>query len=135
MIYLLDTNACIELLRPGRGGSIRARIAAMSTDDAVLCSIVRLELLFGAIRSRDRERGLTSVRTLIAQFASLPFDDDAAEHAADIREQLASAGTPIGTADLLIAGIARSAKATLVTHNTAEFSRVRGLAIEDWQAA
>jgi tRNA(fMet)-specific endonuclease VapC len=33
----------------------------------------------------------------------------------------------------MIAAIARAHGLTLVTHNTAEFSRVPRLAIEDWQ--
>jgi len=38
----------------------------------------------------------------------------------------------IGPMDTLIAGIALRHGATLVTHNTAEFRRVRGLNLEDW---
>jgi len=34
---------------------------------------------------------------------------------------------------LLIAAIALANQATLVTHNTREFSRVAGLKIEDWE--
>ena len=48
--------------------------------------------------------------------------------------QLASAGTPIGPNDLLIAAVALASEATIVTHNTAEFGRVRGLRIEDWES-
>jgi tRNA(fMet)-specific endonuclease VapC len=33
----------------------------------------------------------------------------------------------------MIAAIALASRMTLVTHNTAEFSRVPGLALEDWQ--
>jgi tRNA(fMet)-specific endonuclease VapC len=34
--------------------------------------------------------------------------------------------------DTLIAGTALSHGAILVTHNTAEFSRVKGLQLQDW---
>ena len=42
------------------------------------------------------------------------------------------ATVPIGPFDTLLAGHARSAGLTLVTHNTNEFSRVPGLMTEDW---
>lgn len=40
---------------------------------------------------------------------------------------------PIGPNDMLIAAIALANDLTLVTHNTAEFSRVPGLSLEDWE--
>ena len=43
-------------------------------------------------------------------------------------------GQPIGPNDMMIAAIARSRAATLVTPTTAEFSRVPGLLIADWQS-
>jgi tRNA(fMet)-specific endonuclease VapC len=64
---------------------------------------------------------------------SLPFDDRAAEEHGKVRAHLAALGTPIGPHDLMIAAFALSNQMTLVTHNTAEFSRVPGLALEDWQ--
>nr|WP_228021240.1 PIN domain-containing protein [Romeria gracilis] len=60
------------------------------------------------------------------------FDRDAALTVATIRAQLERQGTPIGTIDVLIARVALSLQATLVTHNVAEFSRVSELAIADW---
>jgi len=42
---------------------------------------------------------------------------------------------PIGHYDVLLAGHAIALGATLVSHNTREFMRVPGLAIEDWQSA
>ena len=44
-----------------------------------------------------------------------------------------TAGNVIGPNDLMIAAIALANNHTLVTNNIAEFSRVRGLALEDWQ--
>ena len=43
-----------------------------------------------------------------------------------------TAGTPIGACDILIAGQAVRSGATLVTADSREFARVRGLAWEDW---
>jgi tRNA(fMet)-specific endonuclease VapC len=40
---------------------------------------------------------------------------------------------PIGPNDFMIVAIARANDLTLVTHNIAEFSRVPGLRIEDWE--
>ncbi|MFM7369702.1 MAG: PIN domain-containing protein, partial [Sphaerospermopsis kisseleviana] len=62
----------------------------------------------------------------------VPFDRDAAFAAAKIRADLEQKGTPIGSIDVLIAGIAVALQATLVTHNVNEFSRVSGLSIVDW---
>ena len=47
---------------------------------------------------------------------------------------LETAGMPIGPYDLLIAAQALRSGATLVTANVAEFSRVHGLAWQDWTA-
>jgi len=73
------------------------------------------------------------VANLRGQYASLPFDDRAAEHYGPLRADLASKGTPIGPNDLMIAAIALAHRLTVVTHNTAEFCRVPGLNVIDWQ--
>jgi len=62
----------------------------------------------------------------------LDFPDDAAPHYAEIRANLKKRGLPIGANDLFIAAHARSLGLTLVTNNTAEFGRVRGLRVENW---
>ena len=60
-------------------------------------------------------------------------NNPAAQAYGPIRAALEKAGTPIGANDLLIAATAVAHGLTLVTHNTREFSRVVGLAIEDWE--
>jgi tRNA(fMet)-specific endonuclease VapC len=60
------------------------------------------------------------------------FDTEAAKAYGVIRRELEVVGTPIGAFDLLIAAHALSLDLTVVTHNVSEFSRVRGLKIEDW---
>ena len=62
----------------------------------------------------------------------LPFDHPAARAAATMRAELERRGRPIGPLDNLIAGTALAHRATLVTRNTREFSRLPNLAVLDW---
>jgi len=49
-----------------------------------------------------------------------------------IRSELETAGKPIGGNDLLIATHAYATGTTIVTANTDEFKRIRGLNVENW---
>ncbi|HEY2838714.1 MAG TPA: type II toxin-antitoxin system VapC family toxin [Pirellulales bacterium] len=135
MTYLLDTNACIGWLR-GNQPRVVSRLQQERPGDLLLCSIVVAELRYGVERSDPAHRANTAlqVEQLRGQFMSLPFDNAAAEEYGRIRSHLAGQGISIGGNDLMIASIALANGQTLVTHNTAEFSRVPGLAIEDWEA-
>lgn len=134
MIYLLDTNTCIKYLN-GRSDSIRRRLEATRPQDVVVCSVVKAELFYGAMKSRDPVTNLAKQRRFLQRFVSLPFDDRAAEAYGRIRAALERLGQLIGPNDLLIAAIAVTHNVTLVTHNIREFQRVDGLPIEDWEAA
>jgi tRNA(fMet)-specific endonuclease VapC len=132
MKYLLDTNTCIRYLN-GRSPNVLQRLDAMSEADICVCSIVELELRYGALRSDRIDKTLAEQTNFLKRFVSLPVDHHAAMQAARIRADLALAGTPIGPYDLLIAAIALANSLILVTHNTSEFSRVAGLKLEDWE--
>ena len=131
MRYLLDTNVCVRYLN-GDSLAIRRKLQTIDLADIAICSIVKLELFYGAMRSNNPNETWARTRRFIEVFVSLPFDDIAALIAGRIRAQLAILGTPIGSNDLLIAEIAIAHNLTLVTHNTNEFNRVEGLQIEDW---
>ena len=131
-MYLLDTNVCIRYLN-GRSLSIRERLAATNVNDVYICSIVKAELFYGAMRSNNPQRNLANQQRFINLFSSLPFDDDVALVYGKIRAYLAQQGTPIGSNDLQIAAIALKHDLTLVTHNTREFRRVPKLRLEDWE--
>lgn len=132
MIYLLDTNVCIHLLNE-RHPLILQRFRSHTPAEIVLCSVVKAELLYGARRSQRPEANRQLLKAFFAPLQSLPFDDDCAEHYGQIHADLLAQGKPIGPNDTLIAAIARAHDATLVTHNTGEFSRVAGLRLEDWE--
>jgi tRNA(fMet)-specific endonuclease VapC len=127
--HLLDTNAVIVLL--GFHPGLLARLRRHRPRDIGLPVIVFHELLFGAYRSLRVAENLARLDAL--QFEVVDFDREDARQAAEIRAVLAAAGSPIGSYDVLIAGQAKARDLTLVSHNVAEFSRVRGLRVEDWQ--
>jgi tRNA(fMet)-specific endonuclease VapC len=131
MKYLLDTNAWIHFLN-NPGGLVGQRIKSQLPADICLCSVVVGELRTGAYKSARLAANLSLIALLQQQFVSIPFDDRAADRYAQIRANLEAQGQPIGPYDTQIAAIALIHGLIVVTHNTAEFSRVTGLTLEDW---
>ncbi len=131
MKYLLDTNVVVRYLTR-RSEAIVERCQA-EMDNLCLCAPVKAELLAGAHKSARVEENLRLFNEFFDTLPSLSFDDAAAAHYGQIRTALQKAGTPIGPIDLLIASIARANALILVTHNTAEFGRVAGLGLADWE--
>jgi tRNA(fMet)-specific endonuclease VapC len=132
MKYLLDTNVCIVYLK-GRNLNLKQRLDAVPIKDIAVCSVVKAELCYGAMKSANPERNFALQQAFLNQFVSLPFDDLAATTFGTVRAQLEIRGMPIGAYDLQIAAITLANNLTLVTHNTREFGRVDGLQIEDWE--
>jgi tRNA(fMet)-specific endonuclease VapC len=129
MRYLLDSNVVIGIMkmRP----DLLAALQARQVSDCAISSLVLHELFFGAYKSERREANLADVDLL--SLVVLDFDRDDARRAGAIRAALRARGTPIGPYDVLIAGQALARGLILVTNNVAEFSRVEGLRVEDWQ--
>jgi len=131
MAWLPDTNVWISVLKNPLG-RLEQRIRACPIDEVLLCSVVKAELWHGAQQYGNRERRLRALSSLFQPFASIPFDDAAALHYAEIRHTLEIQGKVIGPNDLMIAAIARCHGLTVVTQNISEFGRVPGLQVEDW---
>jgi tRNA(fMet)-specific endonuclease VapC len=131
MRYLLDTNVAIALLRDGDSKPAR-RIRREKPRDVAVSAIVAHELFYGAFKSRRAAENVALIDAL--QFEVIEFDREDARQAGEVRALLAACGGTIGPFDVLIAGQALARNLTLVTHNTGEFGRVPGLAIEDWEA-
>lgn len=113
-------------------GNVAETLLSKSPKDISIPSITLYELEVGIAKSNNPKKRKTQLESLISRITVLPFTSKEAAVAAMIREELEHIGTPIGPYDTLIAGIALSSNATLITHNTKEFSRVEGLIIEDW---
>ena len=132
MRYLLDTNPCIRYLN-GESEPLRQRLEGTDHGSIAVCSVVKAELFYGAMKSRNPVRVLERQQCFLARYSSVPFDDTAALRYGAIRAELERAGTPIGANDLMIAAIAAANDLILVSHNTREFNRITGLMIEDWE--
>jgi len=131
--YLLDTDIAVELLRE-RNIHLAGRLASKNREQVFLSTVTVAELLFGAMRSREPERGIAVTRQFCSSFQLAGFDYAAAERSSVIRADLEGRGERIGAYDMLIAGIALARGCVLATHNVREFGRVAGLQIEDWVA-
>jgi len=132
-MYLLDTNACIRIMK-GISPRLAERLRFVPRTQVRLSSVVKAELIYGARKSGRIADNLRVLEEFFGTVASLPFDDRCAEEYGLIRAELERAGTPIGPNDVLIAATARAHGAVLVTHNVREFSQVAGLRIEDWES-
>lgn len=53
MNYLLDTNTCIKYLN-GRSAEIKKRLESENPLNIYLCSVVKAELFYGAVKSQRR---------------------------------------------------------------------------------
>ncbi|WP_199554852.1 type II toxin-antitoxin system tRNA(fMet)-specific endonuclease VapC [Sandaracinobacteroides hominis] len=131
--YMLDTNLCIRVLRD-RPQGLRERFNGHA-DSLCVSTIILYELLTGAAKSARPDHHRKEVERFASRLEILPFDSEAADHAADIRGSLERGGQTIGAYDLLIAGHARSRGLTVITGNLREFNRVDGLRCEDWESA
>ena len=132
MAFLLDTNVCIGILT-ARSPRALERLRQLSPSDVHVASVVRAELLSGARNSTRVEANLAVLATFLSPFASVPFDDLAADYYGRLRATLHRAGELIGPNDMLIAATALARDLVLVTHNVKELSRVPGLRWVDWE--
>jgi tRNA(fMet)-specific endonuclease VapC len=84
--FLLDTNVCIAFLEGDT--ALKHTIKARAPEELLLCTVVKAELLYGARHSERVEANLKQLQAFFAPFASLPFDDHAAERYGVLRAQL-----------------------------------------------
>ncbi|MCI0683200.1 MAG: type II toxin-antitoxin system VapC family toxin [Gemmataceae bacterium] len=145
MIYLLDTNIVIAIIRGGKSKAKpraaemarrlvdRCRRAKTAGDVVGLSAISVAELEYEARCSGKDVDEIAAVHKILAPFERYPFDElDGPWHYGKACHFLESTGQSIGDLDLLIAAHTLSLSATLVTNNRAHFERVPGLKIASW---
>jgi tRNA(fMet)-specific endonuclease VapC len=112
--------------------SVVARLAALGPDRVAISVVTAIELRQGAEASRAAAKSHARIDDFLSEMPVLPLDAVVARTVGRVRAILRGSGKPIGDLDSLIAGHALALRLTLVTHNTREFTRVKGLTVEDW---
>ena len=128
-LYMLDTDTCSYTIR-GTSDLLNQRIKE-HRNHLCISSITLAELLFG-VTKKESSRLMNSVELFQQLVEIKSWSQEAAKHYGTIRNHLEKSGQPIGNMDVLIAASALSENAILVTNNTAHFSRVPNLNIENW---
>lgn len=128
--YLLDTNIISDIIR-NPSGAVARRIEQIGARGICTSIVVAAELRYGCAK-KNSPKLRARVEGVLATIPVLPLEVPADGEYGDIRAELEATGQPIGGNDLLIAAHACALRLTLVTDNTREFSRIRGLKIENW---
>jgi len=137
-MFVLDTNILSAMMRPVRVPQVAAWVAARPDERLFTTTVSEAEILSGiAILPQGRHRLAleSAARTIfMADFEGrvLPFDMEAATAYADIFAARRRAGRPTAPLDLMIASIARSRAASVVTRDSSDFAGCGVPVIDPW---
>ena len=133
MRYLLDTTVLSDFTRGEP--AVLARLKATRKIDVGISTVTAMEIEYGLLLNPARARKIEPmIRALLADIRAFSFEPEDASATAALRAALARRGTPIGPYDLMIAGTALRRGLVMVTSNSAEFTRINGLIVEDWRS-
>lgn len=132
MLHMLDTDMASYVIK-ARSAEIIKKLTPLPPNDICISVITRAELLYGLKLLAPDHRLHVGVRQFLRIIRVLPWENDAADHYADIRHRLTLSGQPIGELDMMIAAHALAAGAVLVTNNNRHFNRLTPpLALVNW---
>lgn len=133
-MYCFDTDVLSAAMHREPKLSVLRRLAWVPDAEQSTSAITLGELIYGAIRRRNRrlaERIADLVTPAMRVFA---FDRSAAEVFGRLKADLEAEGSRLDEPDLRIASICLARDLTLATGNVRHFSRVPGLLVENWLA-
>lgn len=132
-MYLLDTNILSELIKKRPNPHLLSQLRSRPARSLFTSCICLMELRFGGAVRKDAEAFWQRINEeIISRINVVPFGEKEALVAGDILADLRKAGQSTGIEDVLIAASAISNKFAVVTANTRHFSKIRGLAAENW---
>jgi predicted nucleic acid-binding protein len=140
-MFILDTNVLSNAMAAHPAPPVAAWIAGQPPELLFTASICQAETLSGiAILPQGRRRANleTAANAMFRDdFAGrvLPFDGEAAIAYADVFSARRRAGRPATTADLMIAAIARTKGASVVTRDTRDFEDCGLTLVDPWTMA
>jgi tRNA(fMet)-specific endonuclease VapC len=129
--YMLDTDTSSYIMKRSNKNVLR-RLAAVAVSDVCISAITKSEHIYGVEVPPRKQKDQAALDAFLRYVEVLDFPGEAAIDYGQIRADLKKRGMMIGANDLLIAAHARCLGLTLVTNNTREFGRVKGLQVENW---
>lgn len=139
-MYVLDTNVLSAMMGPRPVPEIAAWIDSQDEDLLFTTAISQAEILSGIAIMADGRRRLDLATAAQAIFAEdftgrvLPFDGEAALAYAELFAVRRRSGRPAATLDLMIAAVARSHGAGVVTRDASGFEGCGLTLINPWKA-
>jgi predicted nucleic acid-binding protein len=131
-MVVLDTDVLSEFTRKRPNPEVITRVRGFAPEELYTTVINVMELRYGSARRLDFEVFWNRIKDeILSRVGVLGFDGRAALVAGDVRARLEAQGEPLALPDLVIASIALSHGAGLLTGNDRHFRRVPGLLIID----
>lgn len=132
MKYLLDTCVISDFVK-GEKNTL-AKIKRSSPSELAVSSITIMEIQYG-LTLNPKQRTLVEpiVHDFLSSISVLDYTPKDAEYTAKCRALLKQQGRPIGSYDILLAGVALNNQLIFVSSNTNEFNRLEDLILEDWR--
>jgi predicted nucleic acid-binding protein len=140
-MFLLDTNILSAMMCTQPAPEVATWVAGQPLERLFTTAISQAEVLSGLAIMRDGRRRRDFEAAARAMFTDdfegrvLPFDMQAAAAYADIFAARRRAGRPATTLDLMIASVARSRGASVVTRDIGGFEGCGVPVINPWDAA
>jgi tRNA(fMet)-specific endonuclease VapC len=128
---MLDTDIASYIMKRSHA-AVLEKLRTVAVSDVCISAITKAELMYGVEVSPRPQKDRAALNEFLRYIEVLEFPADAALDYGQIRADLKARGEMIGSSDLLIAAHARCLGLILATNNTREFSRVKGLKIENW---
>jgi tRNA(fMet)-specific endonuclease VapC len=130
--YLLDTCAISDFVKGNN--CVLTRIKDTQPQQLAVSTVTVMEIEYGLKLHPGKAKQIRpAIHGLLSVIHILPYTQQQAETTAEIRASLKQQGTPIGPYDLMISATALAQNLIMVTSNTREFERIRGLQLEDWR--
>ncbi|MFA4829547.1 MAG: type II toxin-antitoxin system VapC family toxin [Thermodesulfovibrionales bacterium] len=129
--FILDTDICIYWLKGS--ANIENNIIRQGLENIYITVITECELFYGAFKSAKKDKNLAVIEDLKKKIRTLHTKEGVTYAYGEIKSDLEDKGQPLDDADLLIACIAISNNATLVTNNTDHFKRIKELKLANWK--
>jgi tRNA(fMet)-specific endonuclease VapC len=130
MSYLIDTDIIIYSLKGNE--RVQKNLFEKKNISKAISVITYGELIFGAKKSKSREKNLATVFRIGELFPVIELTKGIVETFGEVKASLQKKGNTVDDFDLLIGSTSLFLNYTLVTNNEKHFSMIPDLRIENW---